>query len=81
MEGNITAGAFRVTGIFDTPNSAFDESTVFVNREDLNRLLGRKNTVHEIAIMVDNFKNADQYRDSLAHATNLEIRSWGDVSP
>lgn len=81
VDGNITAGAFRVAGIFDTPNSAFDESTVFVNRIDLNRLLGRENTVHEIAIMVDNFKNADQYRDSLAQFTDLEIRSWGDVSP
>ncbi|MDR9419660.1 ABC transporter permease [Gracilimonas sp.] len=81
VEGNITAGAFRVAGIFDTPNSAFDESNVFVNREDLNRLLGRENTVHEIAIMVDNFKNADQYRDSLAQSSSMEIRSWGDVSP
>jgi ABC-type lipoprotein release transport system permease subunit len=81
VEGNITAGAFRVAGIFDTPNSAFDESNVFVNREDLNRLLGRENTVHEIAIMVDNFKNADRYRDSLAQSSDLDIRSWGDVSP
>lgn len=81
VEGNITAGAFRVAGIFDTPNSAFDEGTVFVNRVDLNRLLGRENTIHEIAIMVDNFKNADHYRDSLARSSDLEIRSWGDISP
>lgn len=81
VEGNITAGAFRVAGIFDTPNSAFDEGTVFVNRADLNRLLGRENTVHEIVTMVDNFKNADQYRDTLAQSSSLEIRSWGDVSP
>lgn len=81
VEGNITAGAFRVSGIFDTPNSNFDETHVFVNREDLNRLLGRENTVHEIVMLVDNFKNADQYRDSLAKASTLEIQSWGDVSP
>lgn len=81
VDGNITAGAFRVTGIFDTPNSAFDEGNVFVNREDLNRLLGRENTVHEIVMMVDNFKNADRYRDSLTQSSDLEIRSWGDVSP
>lgn len=81
VNGNITAGAFRVAGIFDTPNSAFDEGNVFVNREDLNRLLGRENTVHEIVMMVDNFKNADRYRDSLNHSFDLEIKSWGDVSP
>lgn len=81
INGDITAGAFRVKGIFDSPNSAFDEGNVFVNREDLNRLLGREHTIHEIAIMVDNFKNADKYRDSLAQSSNMEIRSWGDVSP
>lgn len=81
IEGNITAGAFRVAGIFDTPNSAFDETNVFVQREDLNRLLEKKNAVHELALLVDNFKNADGYRDSLAQTSSLEIRSWGDVSP
>lgn len=81
VEGNITAGAFRVVGIFDTPNSNFDETHVFVNREDMNRLLGRENTVHEIVMLVDNFKNADRYRDSLAKVSAMEIQSWGDVSP
>lgn len=81
VEGNLTGGAFRVAGIFDTPNSSFDETQVFVNREDLNRLLGRDQTVHEIAIMVDNFKNADIYRDSLAQTSTLQFQSWGDVSP
>lgn len=82
VEGNITAGAFRVAGIFDSPNSAFDESNVFIRRGDLNRLLGKENIVHEIAILVDNFKNGDLYRDSLSqkHA-GLEIQSWGDISP
>lgn len=82
VEGYITAGAFRVAGIFDTPNSAFDETNVFVRRSDLNRLLGKENLVHEIAMLVDNFKNADAYRDSLSTGSSVvEIQSWGDVSP
>lgn len=82
VEGNITAGAFRVAGIFDSPNSKFDESNVFVKRDDLNRLLGEENLVHEVAMLVDNFKQADIYRDSLAQGrSGLEIQSWGDVSP
>lgn len=82
VDGNITAGAFRVAGIFDTPNSSFDESNVFVNRSDLNRLLGEENLAHEIAILVDNFKRADTYTDSLAVGrSGLDIQSWGDISP
>ncbi|MEX0844202.1 MAG: FtsX-like permease family protein [Balneolaceae bacterium] len=82
VEGHITAGAFRVAGIFDSPNSAFDEANVFVRRNDLNRLLGGENLVHEIVLLVDNFKNGDIYRDSLAqNFAGVEIQSWGDVSP
>ncbi len=39
LEGEITAGAFRVVGIFDTGNNPFDNFHVFVQRKDLNRLL------------------------------------------
>lgn len=37
-DGEITAGAFRVAGIFDTGNNIFDESNVFVLKDDLNRI-------------------------------------------
>ncbi|SMO45853.1 ABC transporter permease [Gracilimonas mengyeensis] len=81
VEGNLTAGAFRVAGIFDTPNSVFDETHVFAKQEDLGRLLGRSHTIHEVALRVDDFKQADAYRDSLAQTSSLQIESWGDVSP
>ncbi len=35
----LTSAAFRITGIFDTGNSPFDEGHVFVRRQDLNRLM------------------------------------------
>lgn len=81
VEGNITAGAFRVAGIFDSPNSGFDESNVFVPKEDLNRLLGRENTVHEIAILVDDFKQAYTYAEQLRQSENIQVQAWGDLSP
>lgn len=39
LDLNITAGAFRVVGIFDTGNGPYDEATVFVQRKDIDRLL------------------------------------------
>lgn len=60
MEGTITAGAFRVVGIFESGNAPFDEGNVFVKRQDLNRLLTEATAdpipsgelAHEVAIML-----------------------------
>lgn len=81
VNGNISAGAFRVSGIFKSPNSQFDEANVFVKATDLNRLIGKPGAVHEIAILVDNFKMADQYKEQLSTSPNLVVESWGDLSP
>lgn len=81
IEGNLTAGAFRVQGIFNSPNSGFDETNVFVLRDDLNRLLGDDDATHEIAVLVDDFKKADAYRDSLQQSSQIEVESWGDLAP
>lgn len=84
IEGNITAGAFRVSGIFKSSNSGFDESNVMVRAEDLNSILGKENIAHEITLLVDDFKRADTYTvqlDDRIHQENISIRSWGDVAP
>lgn len=49
-QGNITAGAFRVAGYFNTGNRPFDEGTVFVHRQELNELFGVDGAAHELAI-------------------------------
>lgn len=82
VNGEITAGAFRVSGIFDSPNEQYDQSNVFVNRDDLNRLLGEENLVHRITLMADDFGRAPHYRDRLAEALpDLRVRSWGEIAP
>ena len=81
IEGNITAGAFRVTGIYRTPNTSYNERHVVVRSADLNRLLGAENAVHEIAIKVDDFSRADEYARSIAVVTADSVRSWGAISP
>lgn len=82
INGEITAGAFRVSGIFDSPNQQYDQANVFVNRADLNRLLGEENLVHRITLMADDFGRAPHYRDRLAQTLpNLQVRSWGEIAP
>ncbi len=80
VEGNLTAGAFRVTGLFHSPNSGFDETTVFVRKSDLNRLLLSESATHEIVMIVDDFRKADRYVSELGLDSSLVVKSWGDLS-
>lgn len=81
VENNLTAAAFRVTGIFKSSNSRFDETNVFVKKEHLNTLINAEGISHEIAFLVDDFKMADTYRDSLDLEAGIIAESWGDISP
>jgi putative ABC transport system permease protein len=81
VDGNITAGAFRVSGIFRTPNTGFNEKTVYVKRSDINRLIGNTEAVHEIAIKIADFNQADTFANELSVGSSNNVRSWGDLSP
>lgn len=81
VDGNITAGAFRVSGIFRTPNTGFNEKTLFVNRSDINRIIGYSEAVHEIAIKIVDFNQADRFAGELEVGFKNRVRSWGDLSP
>jgi putative ABC transport system permease protein len=79
-DGNLTAGAFRIRGLFKSPNPAFDERNVIVRRTDLNRLIGLEGAVHEVAFSLIDLRTADSVAVRLA-APGLDVRSWGDLSP
>lgn len=51
--GNITSAAFRVAGIVKSSSLNISERYAFVEQDDLTRLLGLKNEVHEIAVLAD----------------------------
>ncbi|NGP89457.1 ABC transporter permease [Fodinibius halophilus] len=82
VDGNITAGAFRVAGIFDSFNSKYDKRNVFVLRSDLNRLLGKKDLIHKITLKLGNFTNAPQQAEQLSGSyPDLKIASWAAIAP
>ncbi|HKK47101.1 MAG TPA: FtsX-like permease family protein [Balneolaceae bacterium] len=82
IHNDISAGAFRVVGIFSTNNSSFDEKNVFVQKKDLDRLLDRQGLVDELVLRVDNIKQAPAYAKELQKEyPNLKIQSWGDIAP
>ena len=82
LKGNITAGAFRVTGIFETGNNMYDESIVFVRQQDLNGLLGENDIGHEVAIILDDIKNIEETKTQIITAfPNLFIQSYKEIAP
>ncbi|MFN1835427.1 ABC transporter permease [Balneola sp. MJW-20] len=82
ISGEITGGAFRVAGIFDSFNDRYDENTVFVLRKDLNRLLGEEDVFHLIRIQTSNLSLSDRMSTDLANTYDqVELKSWKDLSP
>jgi ABC-type lipoprotein release transport system permease subunit len=83
IDNNITAGAFRIVGIFNTENNIFDESNVFVLDRSIRRLMNLpENASHEIAILADNNENVPGIQDSIKKEfSDLEVMSWLELSP
>lgn len=82
VDGEITGGAFRVAGIFDSFSNQYDESTVFVLREDLNRLIGSEGAIHNIRIDTDNLSQADVYAQQIRQQfPDMEVKTWRDIAP
>lgn len=82
VDGNITGGAFRVTGIFDTFNSRYDEGTVVVNQHDLNRILGAEGLIHNIRVDTDDISRTDEYTAELREVfEGVQVKSWREIAP
>ena len=80
--GDITGGAFQIVGIFDSFSSVFDESNVFVNRHDLNRLIGLDQEIHSIRLTLADFTEANKHATQLRKEfPDLHITTWGDAAP
>jgi ABC-type lipoprotein release transport system permease subunit len=80
-DGDLTAGAFRVVGIFKSVNSTFDEATVFVPKQSLVRLYGAEH-IQEVAVMLSSVSESKLARDQINTAIpEVEARYWGQISP
>ena len=80
---NITSGAFRVEGIYETDNNLYDESVIFVRYGDICALTGLDGTeAHEIAALLDQDEYSEQVKQELKNIfAGLEVQSWTELSP
>jgi ABC-type lipoprotein release transport system permease subunit len=90
LDGDITAGAFRIVGVFDTGNNPFDDGHVFVLQKDLIRLLTANNgeietdgpLVHEIALLLKSTDKLEAVADRLSGQMPAQrVETYRQVSP
>lgn len=80
-DGEITAGAFRIMGIYQSNNSMFDKMNVYVRQDDLRRLMGIEKGVHEIAVLLDDHNLAEPIAEKYQTAyPDLEVKPWLDLA-
>lgn len=78
----ITSGAFRITGIYQSTNTALDERIVYTRREELSSLLNVGQDVHEIAIVLKKDAFLDPvYRYMQEAYPHLQVQTWKQISP
>ncbi len=82
VTGDLTAGSYRIAGIFRSRNSAFDEMTVFTNDNELGQLLGTRSGIHEIAVILKDDKNVNNAATELKKQNPaLLVQTWTELSP
>jgi ABC-type lipoprotein release transport system permease subunit len=82
INGDVAGAAFRVTGMFNTPNSGFDEANVFVRYPDLAMLTGTEQA-HDIAIRLVDGNSLEPMKLKFANMAGEKgrVRDWGEIQP
>ncbi len=79
---DLVAGAFRVTGLLNTTSPIINKSRAYVRMEDLNRILGTDDDVHEIAVYLNDPEQVPVVMDELQpRFDGMDIESWRSISP
>ena len=81
-DNTIVAGAFRVTGIYETRNSTIDKTRVYVRFGDLEKLYGSTDTCQEIAVLLPHDELMETTRIQLTGTfPKLHVETWKELAP
>lgn len=79
--GDITAGSFRVEGIFNTKSPRINEGVAYVKQEDLQRLIDYDQP-QEIGMVLHHVENTDMVKQDLQkQLSSLTVESFKDLAP
>lgn len=82
-DGELTAAAFKVVGIFKAGNPKVDELMAFAQFDDLSRLAELPaNEFHELAIIVNDIEQVDLVQTNLiAKLPQAKVETYKEISP
>lgn len=79
---NLISAAFKIAGIYQSVNAPLDARNVYIKKEVLRDLLGLKNTVHEIAIILQSDEAVATILPQLQKQYPVfEVADWRTLSP
>lgn len=80
--GTTSQARFRVTGIFKSNNSKFDEANIFTKASDIQRIAGIEGEIHEIAVLLSDDKQVAEVKSGLeSQYPDAKVEDWGEISP
>lgn len=81
-ESGLTAGAFRVVGIFQSNNAPFDELNVYAHKQVLNNYLKIGNDCHEVVVILKHDSDLELAKQNTQNLfPDLLVESWKETSP
>lgn len=84
IHGEIVGAAFRVSGIYRTTHSMFDEANMFVRKRDLERILSMDGMLNEMALRANDIEQVPAIQQSLQSRfapDATHIQSWREIQP
>jgi ABC-type lipoprotein release transport system permease subunit len=82
-DNNQVGARFRIAGIFDTKNTIFEMSSVFVRDTDLKKLTGfDENSFNQIIIRINDVDQTEMITGELRQKLpELEVMNWKELQP
>ncbi len=83
VHGEMVSLMFRVSGIFKTTNTQFDEANIFVQQSDAFALTGLpEGAVHETAVLLHQFEQNDATTAEIQKLfPNMDVSDWKTLVP
>lgn len=82
-DGSVVSELFRVTGIYETYSSGFDNINIYINIESAQRMLNIGDNIHEIAVITSEHSLADVLKQNIQNklGSEYEVLTYSDLLP
>jgi ABC-type lipoprotein release transport system permease subunit len=84
INGELTGGAFRISGIYHTDNQMFDDMHIFVKRADFEPIAGFSSTdAHEIALRFTDNEDLESRSEEIQAILpkTIDGKNWKELNP